>query len=80
MYNNIHEFPFRSINDVLNDNNIKVTVNNLFIIIGDPKYPLPNDIINRLEQSYLGYYLVKQLVAKHTKIILNYKKDEKKNR
>lgn len=78
MYNNIHEFPFRSINDVLNDNNIKVTVNNLFIIIGDPKYPLPNDIINRLEQSYLGYYLVKQLVAKHTKIILNYTKDEKK--
>lgn len=75
MNNILSKFPFRTIDDVLNDNNIKVSISNLFTIIGIPQYPYPNDIINRLEQSYLGYYLAKQLIAKHIKIILNYTKN-----
>ena len=40
-------FPFRTMDEVLNDTNIKVTADNLFIIIGEPDYPYPNDIIKR---------------------------------
>lgn len=65
-------FPFRTMDEVLNDTNIKVTADNLFIIIGEPDYPYPNDIIKRLEKSYLGYYIAKQLIAKNIKVILNY--------
>lgn len=51
---------------------IKLIAENLFIIHGTPEYPTPEQILYRIERSYLASFMCKELIMRNIKIHLDY--------
>ncbi len=54
--------------------NIKLINKDIFIIYGKPEYPTPEQILYRIERSYLANFMCKEIITRNIKIILDYTK------